>query len=139
MSEARGEMLAALKEVIIPVLRDMGFSGSFPHFRRIRESQNDLLTLQFNRHGSSFVIEVSFCDPAGFTTSWEKFTPPNKVNAHDMNPYKRLRLGSPSPKEDGRWFSYESKSSEKYRNTALKVLQLLKSQAESYWQNPSCS
>ena len=39
MSDSRDQMIAALREVVIPVLRDMGFSGSFPHFRRVRESQ----------------------------------------------------------------------------------------------------
>jgi Domain of unknown function (DUF4304) len=70
MSEPRDQMIAALREVVVPVLRNMGFSGSFPHFRRIRESQIDLLTFQFDRHGGSFVVEVATCAPEGFTTHW---------------------------------------------------------------------
>ena len=94
-------MIAALREVVVPVLRDMGFSGSFPHFRRIRDWQIDLLTFQFNRYGGSFVVEVAFCAPDGFTTHWGKHILPNRVRAHDIHPRQRLRLGShPSEKAD---------------------------------------
>ena len=32
MSDSRDRMIAALREMVVPVLRDMGFSGSFPAF-----------------------------------------------------------------------------------------------------------
>jgi uncharacterized protein DUF4304 len=59
MSESRDKMIDALRRVIVPTLRNMGFTGSFPHFRRIRETRIDLLTFQFNRSGGSFVVEVA--------------------------------------------------------------------------------
>jgi hypothetical protein len=86
MNESRDRMIAALKETVVPMLRDMGFSGSFPHFRRVREKQIDLLTFQFNRYGGSFVVEVAFCAPDGFMTHWGEHIPPNKVRAHDIHP-----------------------------------------------------
>src|SRR5262245_34082606 len=79
MSKPRDQMIAALRDVVVPVLRDMGFSGSFPHFRRIRESQIDLLTFQFNRYGGSFVVEAACCASEGFTTHWGEHIPPQKV------------------------------------------------------------
>lgn len=42
-------MIAALKAVFVPVLRERGFKGSFPHFRRIRPDRIDLLTVQFDK------------------------------------------------------------------------------------------
>ena len=134
MSSARDEMIVEIKKIIIPVLREIGFSGSFPHLRRISERQIDLLTFQFNRHGGSFVIEIAVCKPTGFTTHWGKLILPNKVRAHDLHPYQRLRLGAPSSTEEGIWFSYDPVRGGIFNETALQVLPLLKSQAEPYWQ-----
>jgi len=65
MSESRDKMMEALHRVVVPMLRDMGFTGSFPHFRRVHDTQIDVLTFQFNRWGGSFVVEVAFCEPVG--------------------------------------------------------------------------
>ena len=134
MSDSRDRMIAALQEIAVPVLRDMGFSGSFPHFRRIREPQIDLLTFQFNRHGGSFVVEVAFCAPDGFTTHWGKHIPPKKVRAHDIHPKQRLRLGSHPPQKADHWFYYEPERSDIFTDTALELLPLLRADAEQFWQ-----
>ena len=134
MSESRDRMIAALQDVAVPVLRDMGFSGSFPHFRRIREAQVDLLTFQFNRYGGSFVVEVAFCAPDGFTTHWGKHIPAKKVRAHDIHPKQRLRLGSNPPQKADHWFCYESDRTDIYTDTAFELLPLLRADAEQFWQ-----
>jgi hypothetical protein len=126
-------MIGALRDVVVPVLRDMGFSGSFPHFRRIRESQIDLLTFQFNRHGGSFVLEIATCAPDGFTTHWGEQIPPHKVQAHDIHPKQRLRLGSHPPEQSDHWFHYERETSDIYSNIAMDILPLLRAQAEDFW------
>lgn len=131
VSEPRDQMIAALREVVLPVLRDMGFTGSFPHFRRIRDTQIDLLTFQFNRHGGSFVVEASFCAPDGFTTSWGAHIPPKKVRAHDIHPNQRPRLDSNHA--DG-WFHYEPEHSGIYAEAASQIVPILRSRAETYWQ-----
>jgi hypothetical protein len=134
MSDSRDRMIAALQEIAVPVLRDIGFSGSFPHFRRIREPQIDLLTFQFNRHGGSFVVEVAFCAPDGFTNHWGKHIPPKKVCAHDIHPKQRLRLGSHPPQKADHWFYYEPERSDIFTDTALELLPLLRADAEQFWQ-----
>ena len=134
MSDPRDQMSAALREVVVPVLRDMGFSGSFPHFRRIRDWQIDLLTFQFNRYGGSFVVEVAFCAPDGFTTHWGKHIRPNRVRAHDIHPRQRLRLGSHPPEKADHWFYYEPERSGVYTDTAVELLPLLRADAEQFWQ-----
>jgi hypothetical protein len=40
MSDSRDRRIEALQQAVVPVLRDMGFSGSFPHFR-LRNSQDE--------------------------------------------------------------------------------------------------
>jgi Domain of unknown function (DUF4304) len=133
MSDSRDQMIATLREVVVPVLRDMGFRGSFPHFRRIRDTQVDLLTFQFNRYGGSFVVELAYCSPDGFTTTRGEHIAPQKVQVHDMHPKQRLRLGSHPPQKNDHWFHYEPATLTVYTETALRVLPLLRSDAEDFW------
>ena len=100
-------MNAALKQRLVPALRERGFKGSLPHFRRILPERVDLLTVQFDRHGGGFVVEIARCDPSGVTTHWGKHIPAAKVTAHDLHPEERHRLGSPQPGMDGRWFRFD--------------------------------
>jgi hypothetical protein len=133
MSESRDKMIDALRQVIVPMLRNMGFTGSFPHFRRIRETRIDLLTFQFNRSGGSFVVEVAYCSPQGFTTAWGKHIPPQKIQAHDIHPKHRLRLGSRPPEQPDHWFHYEAERETVCTDIALEVFPLLRNEAEPFW------
>jgi hypothetical protein len=103
----RNEMNAALKDIFVPALRVLGFKGSLPHFRRILAERVDILTVQFDRYGGGFVVEISRCSPEGITTPWGEYIPANKVTAHYLNSDNRHRLGSPNPDTDGRWFRFD--------------------------------
>jgi hypothetical protein len=123
-SNERLAMTNALKKIVVPYLREQGFKGSFPHFRRQNENQIDLITLQFNRYGGSFVVELAVCAAEGVTMSWGEEIPPNKVTAHDINDRYRLRENIKDANEH--WFNYETaKDEEDYVFVASKVLNLL--------------
>lgn len=74
-TELRQAMNRALQREVVPELRRRGFQGSLPHFRRTGDVI-DLLTFQFDRHGGSFVIEISQCDGNGITMHWGEHVPP---------------------------------------------------------------
>lgn len=134
MSEARDEMIAALKEIVVPTLRDMGFRGSFPHFRRDRDEQVDLLSFQFSQWGGSFVVEIAHCPASGYTLPNGQAIYPDKARVHHQHYGSRLRLGvRPPPNDRDHWFKFEPHSPSVYSDAALEVLPLLRSQAESYW------
>ena len=133
MSDSKEQMITALRDSVVPTLRALSFSGSFPHFRRIRDNQIDLLTFQFNRHGGSFVVEIAACDVDGFTTAWGEKIPANKVSAHDLHPNKRIRLGSRTTGKTDSWFSYEPFQPEIYQAVAANLLSLIRSEAEEFW------
>jgi len=124
-------MKAALKNIVIPVLRTNGFKGSLPHFRRMLTDRVDLLTFQFDKWGGGFIIEISNCPISGHTTSWGKHIPPNKVTAHDLNPNQRMRLQPLPGSGTDAWFRFES---EAYSEVANSVLPHIKA-AEDWWQN----
>jgi hypothetical protein len=122
-SEQRKNMDLTIKEIVIPVLKEQGFKGSFPHLRRKNEDNIDLITLQFNRWGGSFVVEVAICPLEGITMDWGEEIKPNKVTAHHVN--QRFRLGAMS-EEDGIWFNFEAaKTKQDFELVATNVLNLL--------------
>lgn len=130
MSYERDKMISELKKIVVPELRNRGFKGSFPHFRRISEVKIDLITFQFDRYGGGFVIEVGACSPEGITHYWGEKVPPNKVTAHDLS--NRLRL----KESGGQWFRYDVgvESENIYEDLAKEVLDHLY-EAEDYWEN----
>lgn len=104
---AREGMNASLKSVFVPAIRKLGFKGTLPHFRRTHDGRVDLLTVQFDRRGGRFVVEISRCGSEGVTTPWGKHIAASKATAHDVHPDLRHRLGSPEPGIDGHWFRFD--------------------------------
>lgn len=142
MDPQRQKMLAVIKEQVVPMLRELGFRGSFPHFRRIGSSQIDLLSIQFYSSGGSFVVEVAKCPKDGFTTGWGEQIPPNKVNVTYLS--ERLRLGSDlSTGQADHWYVFglrnydagypELKPDSLYRRLAEDVIADVKTQAVPWW------
>jgi hypothetical protein len=135
MSASRDKMINALRQIVVPTLRDMQFKGTFPHFKRPRESQMDLLAFQFSRWGGSFVIEVAWCDPKGWLKRTGEIVEPDEVRVNHINPKQRLRLGSNPPKQADYWFRFEPESDGIYADVALEALTLVRSQGEDFWQH----
>jgi hypothetical protein len=135
MSESHDNMIQALKEIAVPYLREIGFKGSFPHFRRILSDRVDMLTFQFNKYGGSFVVEVANCPAEGIRTHQGEEISPAKVKAWDVT--ERLRLGSNPPRKTDYWFKFKGLSKvfskDKFASTAQEVLPFIKGQAEDYW------
>lgn len=57
------KMNTALKELVIKPLLDVGFTGKFPHYRKIYDDRIELLSIQKNKWGNSFTIEISTVYP----------------------------------------------------------------------------
>ena len=100
-------MDAALKSSVVPVLRESGFKGSFPHFRRSRGGALDLLTFQFDRSGGGFVIEAARAPEQGINTHWGKYIPGSKLTAWDVHPDARKRFKPRDGSGTDSWFRYE--------------------------------
>ena len=59
----RNIMLSALKEHTISQLKQQGFTGKHPNYRRKLDNCIELITFQTNKWGGSFTIEVSAVFP----------------------------------------------------------------------------
>jgi Domain of unknown function (DUF4304) len=134
MSVEHDRMIETLKEVVVPALRDRGFKGAFPHFRRPATTSIHLLTFQFDKWGGGFTVEIARCAPEGFTTHWGEHISANKVKAWDINPSHRLRLG---PEKTDKWFRFDKiglfSTGDSYEKAALEVLPFVENKAEAWW------
>jgi len=138
----KDKMISVLNEVVVPVLRSKGFSGSFPHFRRILNDRVDLLMFQFNRYGGSFVVEVARAPVKGLIVNGKRI-PPEKLNLYHTLSLNSYRLGS---KHEDHWFRYgwpQLKINESlkkifvdiYKKLANEVVELIETEAEEFWKN----
>ena len=136
MSQEHDKMVKALKEIVVTRLREKGFNGSFPHFRRPSPEKIDLLTFQFDKRGGGFMIEISKCPLDGITNFWGDHIPPNRVKAWDMHPNKRLRLQPKPGSSTSDWFRYDKagRSDDTFSKTAREVLPFLE-KAEKWWKD----
>jgi len=123
-------MDAALKELVVPVLRNQGFKGSLPHFRRSTKEAVELLTFQFDKWGGGFIVEIACCSIDGFTTHWGKHIDANKVTAHDLSPSTRKRIQPEEGAGVDAWFRFDVGNVSQVAQNFLEYLPI----AESWWQ-----
>lgn len=114
------------KHRTISVLRQNGFTGSFPHFRRIRESQIDLLSIQFDKYGGGYRICLSKCPTQNIKDILNKNVEPRKTTAwHFGDRYV------------SDWLRYDDASEDKIQTVAEKLsLESIAflNIAEQYWE-----
>jgi len=131
-------MEASLTAIVIPVLRQLGFKGSFPHFRRLASNRINLLTFQFDKNGGGFVIEISNAKNKTFVTSWGKKIEPNKLTAHDLNKRKRIQSNMREESSTDDWFRYDIKHllglGDIYKKVSKDVLSKIEF-ANDYWEH----
>jgi len=136
----RDQVNHALKKTVVPVLREFGFKGSFPHFYRVRNGHIDLACFQFSSAGGSFVVEISFADSNRDNVYFQKDTLPKKLRVSQTT--VRRRLGTDTNKSDF-WFAFEGSCpfgiTDSPQKLANKVVEYLRLQAEEWWQEQSCN
>ena len=125
----REDMIAVLKNIVVPELRQRGFTGAFPHFRRLHTEKIDLMSFQFDKWGGGFIVEISKCGPEGVTVAYGKKIPPSKITAQHLNPRDRLRLGCEGPSTEN-WYRYDRGNT--LDSVAQEVVQQLDN-AEKWW------
>lgn len=126
MSRSRDEMIRELKRVVVPVLRSLGFKGSFPHFRRASGPQIDLLTFQFSMGGGRFVVEIGKFPSEGYEL-YGTLIPAAEVRMPHL--LRRMRLGAKDESGD-HWFDYDGGDC---AGVAASVVPYIRGQAGAWW------
>ncbi len=131
----RQEMQLELKENCIPLLRKIGFKGSFPNLYLERDGFISLINCQFFSSGGSFCVNLSYAGPNRENIYFRPGTELKKLSVSQTTDH--IRLGA----EGGdRWFSFGKTSYGEYRGEPQPVSEivstvnyLIKTQAESWW------
>ena len=74
ISETNEKMRTILKSRSVKCIRENGFKGSFPTFKRIDSGSHQVLNFQFNKYGGSFTVNLEIVKPNSdfFKTSLSK-------------------------------------------------------------------
>jgi hypothetical protein len=128
-------MIAVLKRSCGPVLRDMGFKGTFPHFYREVEGFVDLVTFQFGSAGGSFCVNIGQDDRRWWKAVLKPRVAPDKLRVHDTKGW--VRLGAI---QGDRWFVFGNAAANALRappqlpeDLAATCNDLFRSHAEPWW------
>lgn len=125
------EMRKLLRDQVVPVLRDRGFKGSFPHFRRANTTRLDLLSFQFSQFGPDLYIEVASCDPEGYTAPDGTLVPHDRVRTYHVGRH-RARIGPlPALSFEGIAGTPDAAKIAKVITDAIQV------QGELWWKSPT--
>ncbi len=118
-------MVKTLKSFVVPEIKALGFSGTFPHFRREKGSRFEFVSFQFNRYGGSFVLECGFVVPHDLP-DFAKKLPFEKLTYGDAHPNNRLRIKPEASTAEDFWFTYsEFKEEVQFENLAKSLIPLL--------------
>lgn len=80
-----------LSDVVSALIAD-GFTGAYPHYRKLGPDCIELVTFQTNKHGGSFTVEVSAVFPSRKNTNCvSEEIVPDTVNVWDTNLRYRLK------------------------------------------------
>jgi Domain of unknown function (DUF4304) len=116
----RDDMDAALKAIVVPHARAMGFKGSLPHLRRLRAGAADLVTVQFASAGGRLVIEIGRVCADGIDFHG-RHLPLAKLNTSYLRYNHRHRLGAPLSGGD-HWFDFANSDVEAVAHAVITEL-----------------
>lgn len=148
--KSRPIMDRVLREIFVPELKARGFTGSFPHFRRIKPSRIDLISFQYTRRGGQFMVTLARCEPHGIATAWGEQIPPGKVTVSDTFTGDRFYLSTKAgwrgrlfifdrPSYDPPIANSEAAMAEPCAKAARIALEAFMRQAEPWWEKQSAS
>lgn len=91
----------------VPAIRALGFSGSFPHFRRRRVDVLDFISFQFHKYGGSFAVEIGQWPAQESLPFQGDLMALEKLNTWMLPLPARARLQALGRSELTAWFSFK--------------------------------
>ena len=91
-----------LNQAVIAPLREKGFTGTYPHFRRSCKGCVELISFLTNKWGGSFTVELSAVFPGAVDTNYVAKDPIDEKTVTVWDTNRRYRLKG---MVDG-WFHY---------------------------------
>ena len=120
MSTGSGRMMRkVLVRSVIPRLHELGFTGQFPHLRRVCGDELHIITLQFDKWGGGFRLNLGTCPADGLTTRGGDKIPACEVTTDYELPYKSFFV--PDVKR-AQWFRFDDGNFERAGSEVLEGL-----------------
>jgi len=146
----RTQMQRALKDVLVPRIRAMGFVGEFPHFRHRIGAEYQMLMIGFNKYGGSFYLEAGRLSESHLLELQQHWTKAGKnladsdLTVGHCSWKERARFGGDHVHPDAdHWFkfgpdrlepeTYREQPMSHYRAIASQVLSSLDRQASEFF------
>ena len=85
-------MISSLKEYVFPLLREKGYTGSYPHFHKIENDSIDLISFQTDKYGGAFRVEVSAAFPESDNKNYTLYGDMTEKTLNVTATNKRYRL-----------------------------------------------
>ena len=125
--------MESLKATVVPVLRSLGFKGTFPHFYREQLGHIDLACFQFSMSGGKFVVELSYATPDRSNVYINSDMAASKLRISQTT--NRWRLGDTGEHGD-HWFIFgpaRAGAAITVEQLSSKVAALLESEGVAWW------
>lgn len=118
----REQMREAIKTYVIPYIRQKGFKGSYPHFRRVNKDKLEIISFQFSFFSEKFTISLGKCPADNIKTFLGEEIKPNKVTAfHNIENGNKVRM-TPCEGKD-HWFVFNP-DMKMYEDIGLNIKEL---------------
>lgn len=132
----RNKMIEAFHLHLTPVLKERGFTGRFPDYRRISTEAVHLLSVHFARHKPAYAMEIACAPLTGLNVAGHMVAAEELTAWHVLGP-ARFRIGPDAPDQ---WFTYKAplfSVGNWYRRASLAAVPYIDSQAELWWKEAS--
>jgi hypothetical protein len=133
VTEHRKAAQRAIRAILVPQIRALGFSGAFPHFRRATDSEYHTLSILFDKYGEGFYVEGGRTTFEQFERLAKDFSPPlafEKLNVGTA--FRRVRFGSPTFQDHV--FEYRAWSNpEQFEIVAKRAAEAVQRDAETFY------
>src|SRR5437763_4991812 len=126
-------MRQVLKEELVPILKELGFRGSMPHFYRFRGNRLSLLNFQFSSFGQYFFVNLGRLE----VSARLKGSTSSQFRIANCPLDQRARLMSSSEGRASQTWQFSANTEERTDDLMLEVAKRLRqrinSSAEQWW------
>lgn len=99
-------MRAALKRIVLPALRERGFTGELPTLRRLGADATHLFTVQTSKWGGEFVVELGRARAGAYRAASGEDVAAAVLETYHLRDDDRARLRAVPNVLREVWFSY---------------------------------
>ncbi len=128
-SRARGRrpprsITSAIRWIVVPVLRERGFTGELPHLRRATPGGTSTFSVQISKWGGKFIVELGRAPAGPYASAGGETIEPGALTSFDLRLALRARVRAVPDVLEEVWFAYTPTAGERVRRALRSLLPL---------------